>query len=226
MTKNTLDRNHRSDSSAGGDLSPSPPIEIDSLSLRGSRRSTRGAVSLGETDERDGDIAKLRERLSAAVARICPRSLRDHQEDLVQAGLIRVLRARQRQAGQRPLLDAYLKKVAYAVLVDEIRKAKSRPQVALAEDAATHPHSPATPGAPVIVTPEDQAGQLQLGRRIYECLSELKPQRRQAVALYLEGYTAPEAAQLLGWSRKRTENLIYRGLADLRERLRAKGVRP
>jgi RNA polymerase sigma-70 factor (ECF subfamily) len=50
--------------------------------------------------------------------------------------------------------------------------------------------------------------------------------RRLAVTLYLQGHTVPEAARILDWSGKRTENLVYRGLADLRECLMAKGMRP
>ena len=33
-----------------------------------------------------------------------------------------------------------------------------------------------------------------------------------------------EIAQLMGWSEAKTRNLIYRGLADLRERLASEGV--
>ena len=50
--------------------------------------------------------------------------------------------------------------------------------------------------------------------------------RRLAVALYLQGHSVPEAAKLLEWGNKRTENLVYRGLADLRECLAKKGLKP
>ena len=35
-----------------------------------------------------------------------------------------------------------------------------------------------------------------------------------------------EAAGILDWSAKRVENLVYRGLADLRDCLAAKGFKP
>ena len=50
--------------------------------------------------------------------------------------------------------------------------------------------------------------------------------RRLAVTLHLQGHTVPEAGSLLGWNAKRAENLVYRGLADLRDCLAGKGVRP
>jgi RNA polymerase sigma-70 factor (ECF subfamily) len=54
----------------------------------------------------------------------------------------------------------------------------------------------------------------------------LKYERRLAVTLYLHGHSVPDAARILDWSAKRTENLVYRGLADLRECLLSKGLRP
>ena len=44
--------------------------------------------------------------------------------------------------------------------------------------------------------------------------------------LHLQGHSVPDAARLLGWPAKRTENLVYRGLADLRRCLIAKGHTP
>ena len=52
----------------------------------------------------------------------------------------------------------------------------------------------------------------------------MKRERRLAVTLYLQGHSVPAAARLLEWTAKRTENLVYRGLADLRECLTAKGM--
>jgi RNA polymerase sigma-70 factor (ECF subfamily) len=42
--------------------------------------------------------------------------------------------------------------------------------------------------------------------------------------MHLAGYAREEIAQLLGWSEAKTRNLLYRGLADLRERLTARGI--
>jgi RNA polymerase sigma-70 factor (ECF subfamily) len=46
------------------------------------------------------------------------------------------------------------------------------------------------------------------------------------VALYLNGCTVPEAASHLRWHLKRTEALVYRGLAELRHCLTGKGLTP
>ena len=66
----------------------------------------------------------------------------------------------------------------------------------------------------------------EIGQGIRDCLARLKNERRMAVTLYLQGHSVPEASRILEWSTKRTENLVYRGLADLRECLLSKGLRP
>jgi RNA polymerase sigma-70 factor (ECF subfamily) len=42
--------------------------------------------------------------------------------------------------------------------------------------------------------------------------------------MYLAGHPREEIAELMGWTEGKTRNLLYRGLADLRERLMAMGV--
>jgi RNA polymerase sigma-70 factor (ECF subfamily) len=74
--------------------------------------------------------------------------------------------------------------------------------------------------------PERTAVSLEIGRGIQACLAHMKRERRLAVTLHLQGHTVTEAARILEWPFKRTENLIYRGLADLRACLRCKGLQP
>ena len=75
-------------------------------------------------------------------------------------------------------------------------------------------------------SPERTAASREVGRGIQECLLAMKRERRLAVTLHLQGHTVPETARILDWAAKQTENLVYRGLADLRECLMAKGLRP
>ena len=72
--------------------------------------------------------------------------------------------------------------------------------------------------------PERCAAGREVGRAIRGCLAKLVTPRRLAVTLHLQGHSVPEAAKLLGWGTKRAENLIYRGLVDLRGCLSSAGV--
>ncbi len=122
--------------------------------------------------------------------------------------------------GTFALSTSYLYKVAHSVLVDEIRRVRRRRETDL-EDAPA-----AEPSARDQDDPERTAASREIGRGIQSCLAGLARDRRLAVTLYLQGHSVPEAARILGWPEKRTENLVYRGLAGLRACLGAKGLRP
>ena len=149
----------------------------------------------------------------------------DHAEDIVQAALIKVMALAETGEGKRSLSSFYLYRVAHSALVDEIRRRQRRREVALevdeSEDGRGGVVEPRTPG-----DPEQDASCRELGSAVRACLLSMTGDRRQAVMLYLQGHSVPDAARLLGWSGKRTENLVYRGLADLRQCLRAKGHTP
>jgi RNA polymerase sigma-70 factor (ECF subfamily) len=155
------------------------------------------------------------------MRRVCPGWLADRREDLVQIATMRVLEARRSSEGNLEVAASYLYRVAYTTLIDEIRRLRRRPEVPL-EDAegADLPIPATTPG------PERGYAAREIGRAIRDCLLLLLQPRRLAVTLHLQGHAVPEAAALLGWTAKRTDNLIYRGLSDLRRCLQGKGVTP
>ena len=136
--------------------------------------------------------------------------------------MMKVLEARSRNEGLAAVPSSYLYRVAYTTLVDEIRRLRRRPEVALEDEGAGDGASaPRADGNPEL---HFAAG--EVGEAIQHCLGGLGDDRRLAVTLHLQGHTVPEAASLLGWDAKRTENLVYRGLAELRQCLSSKGVKP
>lgn len=174
-----------------------------------------GEKSLVDSED---DYAALRSSLARAVSRVCPRWLSDGRDDLVQAAILRVMESRRR--GTRPeMVPAYLARVAYSALVDEIRRLRRRREVPLEEEDHLPLRSP-------IADPEEQASRAETARGIRKCLANLLRERRLAVTLHLAGHSVREAAEILGWGFKRTENLVYRGIVDLRSCLTAKGLRP
>jgi RNA polymerase sigma-70 factor (ECF subfamily) len=168
--------------------------------------------------EPDDDYARLAADLRRAVSRVCPAWLAARRDDIIQVALLRVMDARRRSDAE--LKPGYLRRVAWSALVDEIRAWRRRREVALEDEGAPVERPSAGP------TPEQQVATLEISRGISDCLADLLEDRRLAVTLHLQGHTVPEASRLLAWSAKRTENLVYRGLADLRDCLSAKGLRP
>ena len=116
--------------------------------------------------------------------------------------------------------SSYLYKVAYSALVDEIRRVRRRRETDL-EDEGVAPSSGHRRKTPSVLRPR---GKLVGESRT--CLAQMKRERRLAVTLHLQGHSVRDAARILEWAEKRTENLVYRGLSDLRACLMSKGIRP
>jgi RNA polymerase sigma-70 factor (ECF subfamily) len=179
------------------------------------QRSAPSAGARGDTG-----LEQLRRDLAQAVSRVCPPAMADRRDDVVQNAMIRVMELLKREPDHARLTPAYLYRVAYTALIDEVRNVSRRREVAM-EEVEALPEQPAAPG-----DPERAAGAAQIGRAVRDCLLKLSEDRRLAVTLYLQGHTIPEAAALLAWDGKRTENLVYRGLSGLRACLATKGIEP
>lgn len=112
---------------------------------------------------------------------------------------------------------AYLKKVAYSAVVDEIRRRRRQ----LALDAGAD-------GGDIDAAPDENQAMPEsyIGNALAACMQHLLPDRRRALTLHLLGHSGAEVAQLLVCDAKRAENLTLRGLAQLRECLHVKGVKP
>jgi RNA polymerase sigma factor (sigma-70 family) len=158
----------------------------------------------------------LRRGLVRAVRCVCPRSLAEDAEDLVQESFIRLIRARKLD-GDSSMTSAYLKKVAYSAVIDEIRRRRRRITVVGGVDADIE----AVPDEALSTTPDTA-----LGNAMETCMQRLHEPRRRALTLHLLGYSGPEVARMLECNAKRAENLTLRGLAQLRECLHGLGMAP
>jgi RNA polymerase sigma-70 factor, ECF subfamily len=167
----------------------------------------------------------LRAAVVRAVRRQCPAWLSADVEDIAQMAVAKVMAANKGGEEDSQLPSSYLYKVAHSALVDEIRRRRRRREEALEVNGPAG--EPGRVREPMTSSdPESDARLQELGTAVRACLLAMKRERRLAVMLYLQEHTVPEAARLLGWAAKRTENLVYRGLADLRQCLLGKGHRP
>jgi RNA polymerase sigma-70 factor (ECF subfamily) len=151
------------------------------------------------------------------VRRTCPRWLSDRADDIVQDAMIRVLDWQKKNENLEGPPSSYLWKVAYSATVDEIRRARRRRE------------NPVEMEILAKQGPVDEQGPLQaavsddLAQALGGCLKRLRENRRLIVGFYLLGHTLAESEELSGWDGKKVQNLLYRGLADLRQCLSAKG---
>jgi RNA polymerase sigma-70 factor, ECF subfamily len=173
-------------------------------------------------DLRDEALEALLHRSAEQVRRLASRyGLGDRVDEVFQEVRIRLWKS---GAGHGNLADApasYVYRTALSAAVDLLRRRRARRETPAKLD---RPSGEAVFGeAPAADAPlEDR----ELGDAIEEEIEALAPDRAIVVRLHLAGYAREEIAHLLSWTEPRTRHLIYRGLADLRARLRARGIGP
>ncbi len=108
---------------------------------------------------------------------------------------------------------AYIKKIISSAVIDQLRKRqrddsliRREEQVRISEQKNHYSWEAVRKRA------MEEAVGLAVERLIHS--------RRQVVKLYLLSLTIPEIASYLNWTQDKTRNLLYRGLADLKESLK------
>ena len=173
------------------------------------------------------DFERLLERygrlLRAQIARHCPRHGGIDLGDVEQEARVRLWKAMREKELRDPA--SYIYKVAVSATIDAVRKVLAR-----REDPLPDPRRDAEEGSGSSLpsdpssSPDAILERKEIAAAVAGAIESLQPNRRQAVALHLQGFTLGEIAGLLRWSEAKVRNLVYRGLEDLREVLRSKGI--
>jgi RNA polymerase sigma factor (sigma-70 family) len=173
------------------------------------------------------DVSEALERLLAQFASRLRRvglrtGLRDQDlDELLQEVRIRLWRALQTGEKISTVTASYVYNTGRSAAIDLIRRRReSRDERVPAQETDELMIASPTPTQLDYVVSRETVDQLDAA------ISSLDVSRAVAVRLYLAGYPREEIGQLLGWTEPKTRNLIYRGLADLRSRLSALGVKP
>lgn len=114
---------------------------------------------------------------------------------------------------------SYIYRAATTAAIDIVRRrrgARGDPIESVGEAELNAANEPSTPERDVVAR--------ELGEKIERALETLAASRRPVVRMYLMGYGTSEIAEFMGWTEPKARNLVYRGLGDLRERLRAMGI--
>lgn len=164
--------------------------------------------------------------LRQTIVQTCPKDLGLQFDDVEQEARLRLWRALQ---SEREINDlaSYIYKIAVTTTLDAIRRVKAKREEQLRLDEEIEEERQ---GEPLHLTanpqssPELQTQRQQLVGKVKDIMARLPDNRRRAVGLYLEGMTSQEVADLMDWTEPKARNLIYRGLNDVREQLRAEGI--
>jgi RNA polymerase sigma factor (sigma-70 family) len=170
-------------------------------------------------------LERALEKFAGVVRRVCwrYRFTGADVDELMQEVRIRLWHAHGAQ--ERPgetiaaIPASYLHRTAMSAAVDLLRRRRARRTDQMV------PIDDEPPGMMQSPAPDQALGESELAEQVERAIQTIQPSRRPVVRMHLMGHTREEIAELLGWSESKTRNLLYRGMADLRERLLAEGVR-
>jgi RNA polymerase sigma-70 factor (ECF subfamily) len=170
-------------------------------------------------------LAKYDHFLRNTIARICPKELGLQFSDIQQEARLQLWRViESERAIDHP--GSYIYRIAVSVTIKAIQRARARREEQL--HLVEHDDEPGIPIESLATDPQESPEAVterkQLIETIERALARLPENRSLAVGLYLKGMTTQEVADLMEWSEPKARNLIYRGLKDLREQLRAEGI--
>jgi RNA polymerase sigma-70 factor (ECF subfamily) len=115
---------------------------------------------------------------------------------------------------------SYIYRAAISASIDIIRRRRAR-RFETPQDDAVADVAPDTRRRA-----DSRLDEHELADAVHRAIAMLAESRRAVVRMHLSGYERHEIADLLGWTEAKTRNLLYRGLADLREILESWGIGP
>ena len=112
---------------------------------------------------------------------------------------------------------SYIRKIVDSSVIDQLRKFKREKGVFIHEK-----HKWISEQKSNYLT--DISLDINAKEIINQAIDSLIESRRKVVKLFLLNMTIEEIAIFLKWSKDKTRNLLYRGLSDLKKKLREKGI--
>jgi RNA polymerase sigma-70 factor (ECF subfamily) len=179
-------------------------------------------VALHSADGLSASLETLLTQFATLVRSVGWRhGLTDHEiDELTQAVRLRLWRARGSSEQVLATPTSYVYRTAMTAALDLIRARRTR------EDPLDDVPERDEHRLGVHPGPEADLAAAELARAVARAVDQITPSRRPVLRMYLAGYEREEIAELLRWSEAKTRNLLYRGLADLRALLRARGIGP
>lgn len=112
---------------------------------------------------------------------------------------------------------SYIKKIISSTVIDHLRKLKrEKGIIALEKQKVISEQS--------LHYEKEGIDEREAKEIIGKAVDALIDSRRCVVKLFLLGMTIDEISSYFDWTRDKTRNLVYRGLADLKEILKKKGI--
>jgi RNA polymerase sigma factor (sigma-70 family) len=140
-------------------------------------------------------------------------------DDVEQEVRIRLWRSLQRDPNA-VLPASYIQRVVVSVLVDAVRRAEVRETEPLPEVETADTELPQAAAG----RPERRAIDAERVAAVASAIGSIPARRRRPLQMYLQGFTLPELAPLCDLTADAARKLVYRGLDEVKSRLREMGM--
>ena len=175
-----------------------------------SRGAEAASLPAGEETRFEALARQYARLVTFAVNRVSRGRLGGAAEDVEQSVLIALWkRTESEQPIEHP--SSYIYKAAVRETVRAVRRAAERPTTPIDLHA-----NQLTSGE----QPSDSLRGREIRERIEGALASMQPERALAARLHLQGLSVNEIMTLREWPYQKARNLIARGIADLRDRLK------
>jgi RNA polymerase sigma-70 factor (ECF subfamily) len=168
-------------------------------------------------------LERLLERHAAQVRRLAARYglVSGEIDEILQEVRIRLWHSAGGHGNLAETPASYVYRTTVSAAIDHLRRRRARRETPVSLE---RPSGEARLG----LAPAPDRGMLEdeFAAIVDAEVRALAADRAMVVRLHLAGYHREEIAQLTGWSEARTRHLFYRGLEELRARLRARGIDP
>ena len=138
------------------------------------------------------------------------------RDDLLQEINIKIWKAIRDNGHEIRYLNAYIHRIVYSVFVDEINRINKEKEALDVCGALSKPGNGRNGSA---AADDEIVRDVLIGS-----INRLKKTKQQVIKLRLQGFTLVEIARLNRWPYRKTCSVFYRGLKELKDRLRKKGI--
>ncbi|NOR52691.1 MAG: sigma-70 family RNA polymerase sigma factor [Candidatus Aminicenantes bacterium] len=160
-------------------------------------------------------IEEMSKSIEHIIWKNFPQISREEREDITQEVKLKIWKMASRGKKIKNL-RSYLWKVVYTTALDIINKRMNTvPFDAVMKADNTNPFSQLN-----IASSEALIEKKELRIIITKALNSLPQNRRIVIKLYLTGMNLHEIADFLNWNKSKVNHLYYRGLGDLKEKLK------
>ena len=178
--------------------------------IRGEMRADRGA-----SEELEAILERFSASIRASILKFGLEQKGIDPEDVYQDIRLKIIK-KIFSAKKIRSPASYINSVVHSTLMDCLRKSRAQEEIFQFERLETLGQAGSQKEARGVDT--------VVRRAIEEAIDSLIPSRKKALKMFLLNMTVEEIARSLNWTPIKTRTLIYRGLDDIKRKLKKRGI--